>query len=180
MVLSANDCFWPLVLDTIQIVQVGIGRSGRLEEYLICHVLSFCFDLVRLRSISPKCGQGSGRHGRGIARSQLEPGAGRGLVLLLLGLLGVPAAGLGLAERADGRVAVDLLVAGQARLHRRRLLSAVLRVTCKETHITTNYYSQHRFTEKLLEINSRIKRRRLTLSIYVGLEVRSQIERDSL
>lgn len=44
--------------------------------------------------------------------------------LFLLGLLGVPGAALGLAERADGRVAVDLLVARQARLHGRRLLPA--------------------------------------------------------
>lgn len=44
--------------------------------------------------------------------------------LFLLGLLGVARAALGLAERADGRVAVDLLVARQARLHRRRLLPA--------------------------------------------------------
>lgn len=44
--------------------------------------------------------------------------------LFLLGLLGVARAALGLAQRADGRVAVDLLVARQARLHRRRLLSA--------------------------------------------------------
>lgn len=43
--------------------------------------------------------------------------------LFLLGFLGVAAAGLGLAERADGRVAVDLLVARQARLHGGRLLS---------------------------------------------------------
>ena len=43
--------------------------------------------------------------------------------VLLLGLLGVAATGLGLAERADGRITVNLLVAGQAGLHRRRLLS---------------------------------------------------------
>ena len=42
---------------------------------------------------------------------------------LLLGLLGVPGPGLGLAERTDGSVPVDLLVAGQAALHRRRLLA---------------------------------------------------------
>ena len=44
-------------------------------------------------------------------------------LLLLLGLLGVPGPGLGLAEGADGGVAMDLLVAGEAGLHRRRLLS---------------------------------------------------------
>lgn len=55
------------------------------------------------------------------------PAAGVGAreaALLLLGLLGVARARLGLAQRADGRVAVDLLVARQARLHRRRLLPA--------------------------------------------------------
>lgn len=53
--------------------------------------------------------------------------------LFLLGLLGVARAALGLAERADGRVAVDLLVARQARLHRRRLLPA------SRTHFTGHH-----------------------------------------
>lgn len=60
-------------------------------------------------------------------RSVLGPGGGEGeraRSLFLLGLLGVPRATLGLAERTDGRIAVYLLVARQTRLHRRGLLSA--------------------------------------------------------
>ena len=53
-------------------------------------------------------------------------------LVLLLGLLGVAAARLGLAERTDGRVAVDLLVARQTRLHRRRLLPAGQRRTWRQ------------------------------------------------
>lgn len=62
-------------------------------------------------------GQGGGQRAGGLKW------CGRG-PLFFLGFLRVPWATLGLAERADGRVAVDLLVARQARLHRRRLLPA--------------------------------------------------------
>jgi len=50
---------------------------------------------------------------------------GRRLVVLLLRLLGIAGARLGLAERTDWRIPVDLLVAGQTGLHGRRLLAEI-------------------------------------------------------
>lgn len=54
-----------------------------------------------------------GREGRGNAELDL-------LIRLPLGLFGVAGATLGFTQRADGGVAVNLLVTGQARLSRER------------------------------------------------------------
>lgn len=65
---------------------------------------------------------------------------GAAALILLLGLLRVPRATLGLAERADGGVAVDLLVAAEAGFHGGRLLSVTQRETAKLLLIVVNAF----------------------------------------
>lgn len=66
--------------------------------------------------------------------SLLETSYVAALMFLLLRLLRVARATFGLAQRANRRVAMDLLMTRQARLHGRRLLSVIER--CGEIEAT--------------------------------------------